>query len=336
MGLKKNQENGQWWQSLPFAYQDLQVSVGSRPTGFRFSNFIVNIEAKFKDVVFLTCGEAGNQNLAMTKALAELLERTAMKDCATKNPQFKIQSSNGWAAHQLKEAARLNAIFERVERDAVLAQWYSQTPFLQIAHRSLPKDLLTWADTELSQSEFPILKVLISTRGIGPSITCVFMNQEGFGVTGHSSKPDLKESIDSAIAEACRAAHHSLRRSFWSDSLKLKSGSNFDKVQPGAHSVYYAYHEPFPSWMFGEEMPWVEADHFWKEKTEHFIRHEMQRFSFHCVFENPIFVGYAKHPEAFDIIWGATNPSVIYKMAEGRKSLFLKERTLNLQPHIVS
>lgn len=336
MGVRANQEKKQWWQSLPFAYQDLKISIGSRPVGFRFSQSIVNIEAQFQNVSFLTCGEADNQNLAMTKALAELLERTAMKEWSTKNPQSTVQSSNGWAAHQSQESARLNAVFERVERDAVLAQWYSKTPFLQIASESLPQDIQEWANTELSQSEFPIFKVLISIQGIGPSVSCVFMNEAGLGVTGHSAKSDLKESIESAIAEACRAAHHFLRRSFWNDSLKLKSGNNFEKVQPGAHAVYYAYHEPLPLWMFGEEVSWSKAIQYWEEKTEKFVNGELSRFSFHNVLDNPIFVGFATHPEIFEINWGPTDPSAVLRMADVRRSSFLNEQNLNLKPHIVS
>ena len=336
LGVRANQEKKHWWQSLPFAYQDFKISIGSRPVGFRFSQSIVNIEAKFQDTFLLTCGEASDQSLATTKALAELLERTAMKEWSTKNPQFKIKSSNGWAAHQSKEDARLNAIFERVERDAVLAQWYSKAPFFQIANESLPQDVQEWANAELSQSEFSLLRILISTQGIGPSVTCILMNEAGFGVTAHAAKSDLKESIESAIAEACRAAHHYLRRSFWSDSLKLKFSDHSEKIQPGAHAVYYAYHEPLPLWMFGEEMSWAEANQYWREKIETFVSHELSRFSFQCVVKHPLFIGYATHPEIFEIIWGPTDPAVVSKMTKGRRSSFLNERTLNLKPHIVS
>lgn len=327
----------EWWRSLPFVYHDLKVSAGSRPVGFRFSPSIVNIEAKFQAISFLTCGEAVDQNLATTKALAELLERTAMKEWSAKNPQLKIQSSNGWAAHQSLEGARLNAVLERAERDAVLAQWYSQTPFLQISNESLPQDILDWSSAELSQSEFPILKILVSTQGIGPSVTCVLMNDRGFGITGHATRSKLKEGIESAIAEACRAAHHYLLRSFWSDSLMLKSGDNSKIIQPGAHAVYYAYHEPLPQWMFGDQKSWTEVNKYWESKIDKFVGGEPARFSFQTVIENPIFVGYATHPEMFEINWGPTDPKVILAMtASRRSSLSITEQNLNLKPHIVS
>ncbi len=335
MGVDLNQINEHWWQSLPFTYQDLKISYGTRPAGFRFSQSIVNIEATFQDVPLLTCGEADTKYLATTKALAELIERTAMKEWSAKNPHLSIKSSNGWAAHQSREDALTNAVFERVERDAVLAQWYSQTPFLQIANQSLPQNILDWSNAELSQSEFPILKILISTRGIGPSITCVLMNETGFGVTGHATKPSLKDGVESAIAEACRAAHHYLRRSFWKDSLKLKSGESSNKIQPGAHAVYYAYHEPLPRWMFGDQTIWVEAVQHWEARIEAFISGEFHNFSFQSVIENPVFVGYVTHPEMFEVIWGPTDSTVVLPMAE-RRRFPLSITELNLKPHIVS
>ena len=334
---KSDQMSSQWWHSLPFAYRDLRVSTGSRPAGFRFSRSIINIEAEFQDVSFLTCGEADSPDLAMTRAIAELLERTAMKDWLDKNPQSNIRSSNGWAAHGSSESARMNAIFERAERDAVLAQWYSATPFLQVSNEGLPQALRTWATEELSQSEFPILKILISTVGLSPSVTCVFMNRGGFGVSGHAAKPDLQDSIESAIVEACRSAHHYLRRSFWSDSVRLKRGDGSERIQPGAHAVYYAYHEPFPAWMFGAELPWNDAIHYWNERTEEFVRHELPKFSFQVALEDPIFVGFATHPETFEISWGPTDPALVLLTAANRRFASpITERTLNRKPHIIS
>ncbi|MBX3033562.1 MAG: YcaO-like family protein [Bdellovibrionaceae bacterium] len=327
----------QWWHSLPFDYHGLKVSVGSRPVGFRFSQSIINIEAEFRDVSFLTCGEANTQDLAMTKAIAELLERTAMKDWLDKNPHSGIKSSNGWAAHQSPEAARLNAIYERVERDAVLAQWYSATPFIQISPASVPHELRAWVMEELSQSELPILKILISTMGLCPSVTCLFMNESGFGVSGHAAKPGLQESIESALAEACRSAHHHLRRSFWNDSVHLKQGDFTQRIQPGAHAVYYAYHEPFPTWMFGPELSWSGASAYWIGKVRDFSRTELPRFSFHVALEDPMFVGFASHPDTFEIVWGSTDPKVVLETAANRRFASpITERTLNRRPHIIS
>jgi ribosomal protein S12 methylthiotransferase accessory factor YcaO len=76
-------------------------------------------------------------------------------------------TSNGWAAHPSEAQAKLNAIFELVERDAVLAQWYSKTPFLRLTSAEFPENLQRWASTELAISEYPELIVLFSTEGLG-------------------------------------------------------------------------------------------------------------------------------------------------------------------------
>lgn len=345
MGLATANQNmpnlpGDWWHSLPFSYQNLELFTDSRPIGFRFNQYIVNIKADFRGTRFLVCGEDDSQELAITKAIAELLERTAMKSWIDENPSLKIENSNGFAAHSTIELARENAIFERVERDAVLAQWYTATPFLQIESSTLPVKLRAWLDQELSHSEFPILKILISTQGLGPSVTCLLMNQDGFGVSGHSAKPNIQDAVDSAIAEACRAAHHYLRRSFWDDSIFLKEESTDGgprKVAPGAHALYYAYHEPFPAWMFGDELSWDKAKKLWENRVQVFSRTAMTKFSFQDLLEEPLAVGFAHSPECFDLIWGPCRPSeILLSRANRRFASPINERTLNRKPHIVA
>lgn len=325
------------WDHLPFDYRNLKVSVGSRPIGFRFSQSIFNIEADFNDVHIITCGEASSPDLAITKAIAELIERTAMIEWSRTQARNFRMTSNGWAAHQTFANTRLNAICERIERDAVLAHWYSTTPFLQMSKGDLPDQLRSWVSAELAQSELPLLTILLSTIGIGPSITCLLTNESGYGVSGHACKANLLESIESAISEACRAAHHVLRRSFWKDSLLLKHGDVTQRVRPGAHAVYYAYHEPFPRWMFGTEVSWSEANGYWVNRIEEFHSNALKDFSFQAVLSEPMYVGFATHPECFEIAWGPTDTSLVLAMAANRRfAVPLTERTLNRQPHIIS
>lgn len=325
-----------WWKSLPFGFKDVRVSRGTRPAGFRFSKFIVNIEASLNDIEIRSCGEAETENLAMTKAIMELIERASLmrwhKGLNHENPG----TSNGWAAHETLPQARSGAILELVERDAALAQWYLSVPFLEITSREWPQSILHWSRTELSQSEFPEMKLLISTEGLGPSITCLFLNAAGYGVSGHSTKADLQDSIESALAETCRAAHHALRRSFWNDSQALLRREEGVRVQPGAHAVYYAYHEPFPTWMFGPATSWLEAEQSWNERL-YLLQSETSDFKFHQALEHPVVTGFATHERAFELAWGSTDIQKVLKQAEKRNfSVSMKERTLNTQPHIVS
>lgn len=343
MGLtaaNQNQSNSpsEWWRSLPFEYQNLKLIAESRPAGFRFSKHIVNIEAGFRNTQFLVCGEADSQEQAITKAVAELLERSAMKNWVDENTHLEIENSNGFAAHVSEHLAREAAIFERVERDAVLAQWYSATPFLLITPETLPIKLQDWCSSELAQSEFPSLKILLSTQGLGPSVTCTLINRDGFGVSGHSTKADLLETIESAIAEACRAAHLYLRRSYWSESLSLKSEThNVSKIKPGAHALYYAYHEPFPGWMFGRELSWIEAERLWTDRMQTFAKAAMPNFSFQILLREPLVVGFAHSSACFDLTWGPCDPAqILSSSANKRFASPINERSLNRQPHIVS
>jgi YcaO cyclodehydratase, ATP-ad Mg2+-binding len=325
-----------WWKALPFGFRDVRVSRGTRPAGFRFSKFIFNIDAVLEDIEIQSCGEADTEALAMTKAIMELIERASLMRWRRQYGQAAVSTSNGWAAHETQPQAKISAALELVERDAALAQWYLSIPFLEIPVREWPESILHWSRTELSQSEFPEMKLLLSTEGIGPSVTCLFLNKNGYGVSGHSTKTTLLESIESAISETCRAAHHAIRRSFWNDSETLLHRKKDVRVQPGAHAVYYAYHEPFPGWIFGPQMSWAEAELSWNERID-ILQREASDFTFHQALEHPVVAGFVTHNRAFDLSWGCTDVQKILKQAEKRSfSVPLEERSLNTQPHIVS
>lgn len=325
-----------WWRSLPFEFQDVRVSRGIRPEGFRFSKFIINIEAVLDGADIRSCGEADTESLAMTKAIMELIERALMMNWYREFKTVTTETSNGWAAHETVAQAKIGAIFELVERDAALAQWYLSVPFLEIAESEWPQAISHWSRTELSQSEFPKMKLLMSTEGIGPSVTCLFLNADGYGVSGHSTKSTLQESIEAAVAETCRAAHHAIRRSFWKDSQVLLRREQGVRVQPGAHAVYYAYHEPFPSWMFGPCISWQEAEQTWSKRIN-LVRPEISGFTFYQTLAHPVFAGFAAHDRAFDVTWGSTDIQKVLRQAEKRSfSVSVSERILNTQPHIVS
>jgi YcaO cyclodehydratase, ATP-ad Mg2+-binding len=319
-----------WWQQLPFPYTECRVTEGSRPDGFRFYPHIINIEAELFGRRFIVCGEAESTDLAMTKAVAELLERSALFGWINQGSGRMI-SSNGWAAHSTIESAKAAAILELIERDAVLAQWYTTTPFQEIPNHELPFPIRLWQQKELSRSEFPILKVLLSSCGLGPSVTCLLMNKEGFGVSSHATRNTLAESIDSALAEACRAAHLSLRKAFWKDTIALRDRSH-GPVEPGAHAVYYAYHEPFPDWMFGPAIGWDAACKEWIERITAIPQTD---FSFEVVLDAPAVVGFVKNCNALDLRWGPTDLELVLKTDAGKR-LVAKTLGWNLKPHIIS
>lgn len=314
---------------FPFIYDSFQIYNGSRPIGFRYSKYITEISAQLCSNQIIVCGESALQTADFDKAISELIERSAL---ITYGAQFGAKTSNGWAAHPDQNQARINAILEIVERDAVLAHWYSQTPFIEIPREEFPLDIQAWIQVELFQSEFPILRLLFSTMGIGPSVTCVLMNKSGFGVSGHATKETISGSISSAVGEACRAAHASIRRSHWKDTMRLKLGEA-GPVDPSTHALYYAYHENFPDWMFGPQQSYLDVKNNWYLKLQECLSDS--HFYYHKVMSSPLYVGFVTHPKTFDLRWETTDPQSVASEL-GFKRLKIKPEAINCLPHIVS
>lgn len=317
---------------LPFKYESIKVTEDKRPQGFRFYSHSTVIKATLHGKEILVCGEGFDNSTASAKAISELIERSVLIEHALINSST-LKTSNGWAAHYDEEQAKLNAILEVVERDAVLAQWYSSTPFLEIDSSTLPASIQLWMNAELSKSEFPILKILISTKGLGSSVTCVLMNSDGFGVCGHSSKIDLHATIENALGEACRAAHLTLRNSHYADTEILKNNVLGIKINPGAHAVYYSYHEPFPNWMFGEKISWFSALRYWNNRMNQFKNLGIHQFTAETILSEPVFVCFAKNPQAFELSWGPLAPTEAMKTSAFQR---LKINEINLKPHPIS
>jgi hypothetical protein len=321
------------FKALPISVDSLRIDLGSRPTGFRYSPYIVNLHADLESHSVMGTGEAISVELAQTKAVSELIERLVFIDWSAKVPRSAAAlNSNGWAAHPNRKAACVNAALELVERDAVLKHWFSSTPFVEIDSNTFPVAIKQWIDDELKNSEFPILRLLISTEGVLPTATVLLLNSKGMGVTGHASRTDLSEAVSSALGEACRAAHHAIRRSFWKDSKALALGEMITVLSPGVHSVYYAYVEAFPKWMFENIVDWESALADWKDRFGT-LEDKINEFTFIEIASLPIFVGYASHPQCIDLKWGAT---ISNRIAVGRGSSFIEFEKINFKPHIVA
>lgn len=340
---------------LPFQYQSKKIFQSHRPIGFRFYNHSIVIEATIQDKSIIACGEDSELTVAVAKARSELIERTALlnysnsdlnsfqksgyslkdriADSAPEVNQNYFTTSNGWAAHPQKQKAEIGAVLELLERDAIMAQWYKQIPFFEIDAESFTTKIQMWVSAELARSEFPILRILLSTEGLGVSITCLLLNNQGYGVCGHSTKLQLEDAIDNAIGEACRAAQFTLRKSFWRDSLFLKDVRTDTKIDPGAHGVYYAYHEAFPQWMFGNKVSWVMAQTIWNEGISRILVNDLDEFNLSTEFHAPLFVSRTAHPNALNLTWGTTDEKRIEELRANER---LKGATINTKPHIIS
>lgn len=337
-----NRELYQFIGPLPFHYQSLSILQSHRPKGFKFHNHSIIIDAKFKGESILSCGEDAELMIAIAKARSELIERTALVNLPSLELNLHkvgtpiiCNTSNGWAAHPQKNKAEIGAALELLERDAVMAQWYKQSPFLELEldSESYPIKISNWVNNELAQSEFPILRILLSTEGIGKSVTCLLLDKEGFGVCGHSTKLRIEDAIDNAIGESCRAAQFTLRKSFWRDSLLLRDFFSGTKIDPGAHGVYYAYHEAFPEWMFGNKVSWKSAQRIWNESNSRVLETYLDEFNFVTAYHEPLFVSYAQHPNTLELTWGNTDEKRIEELRANER---LKGIKINTKPHIIS
>lgn len=340
---------------LPFQYQSIKVFQSHRPIGFRFYNQSIVIEAIIQDKSIIACGEDSELTVAVAKARSELVERTALltfsksdinlyrgsESTSIDESSGSVQevtsahftTSNGWAAHPQKHKAEIGAVLELLERDAIMAQWYKQTPFIELKAESFPTKIQKWVSYELAQSEFPILRILLSTEGFGVSITCLLINNQGYGVCGHSTKLQLEDAIDNAIGEACRAAQFTLRKSFWQDSLVLKDLCSDTKIDPGAHGVYYAYHEAFPQWMFGNKVSCEIAQTIWNKSISRVLANYLDEFNLFTEFHASLFVSCATHPKALKLTWGTTDEKRIEELRANER---LKGAAINTKPHIIS
>jgi len=328
--LLKNHSESEWWRALPYQLSNVLVFESVRPVGFRFRNFAYNVSGLIDDKSVVATGEADTRELAITKAVAEFVERCALIEVSSK--RLDIKSSNGWAAHTESQSAKDNAIRELVERDAVLRHWYSRIPFFVIEKCSLPKKIEEWKKSELCRSEFPNLEILVSYLGYGPSVTVLLTNESGFGVSGHCSKEKLSEAIDGAIEEACRMAHHFLLNSYLDDTYKLISKVDA-KVETGAHGVFYAHQKPFPQWLKGKTLSFDEASELWSKKNSD-LQQSMNRFTISEVCSAPLYVVQAHCDDTLELHWGYQNLERLRSSVSGKIST-INENNFNLEPHII-
>lgn len=321
-----------WWTTLPFQLSDVVVAESVRPIGFRFRKYSFNIAGKINGKDILVTGEADKRELAITKAVAEFIERCSLIETSAYQPEIK--TSNGWAAHTSEIEAQENAVRELVERDAVLRHWYTRTSFAVINLNSLPEHIQQWAKTELSKSEFPELKILVSHLGHGPSVSAILMNKDGYGVTGHCSKESIIDSIEGAIEESCRMAQHYLLKTYLSDTEKLKSGER-TKVETGSHGVYYAHQEPLPSWLFGRTIDLQYGTSSWSLKNTD-LKKCKSAFKLTMARANPLFVFRAQSDSMIELSWGLETFDSLANRLIGKidKHLIL-ESNINLKPHII-
>ncbi|MGE4107755.1 MAG: YcaO-like family protein [Bacteriovoracia bacterium] len=281
----------------PLTFKITASSPAKRMQGYRFNrhSIMTKIEAE-GEVVASGYGESDFELLALQKSISEAVERCVFKLAKKLNPD--LRSSSGWAAHLTPQKARAAAQTELLERDSILLHWLSQTPFLEIAAHTLPKDLIEWASKELSLApRFNQLRILTSTLGTAPSVVTILQDKDGFAFSSQASSSSLRGAIERALAEVCRIADFA--------EQGFISPPDLDKPSsPEGHSVYYAYHSKLPTWLFGNSILFSAASRNWNERSRA-LKNKLPKSSFSDFQFGPLFVAHCASKEVQDLFFGS-------------------------------
>ena len=194
----------------------------------------INIEG-FADAEPILCEQ---------KAISEALERYALKYFTFKNKV--TETSSGWACHFSPVQAIENALFELIERDVALTNWEDYGTFFEIPEILWPSKIINWKMNHPENIEFSNLKIYLSKNENGCCVTALLFNDKSNFVAGHASRNSLDQAILSATSECMRAAHSALRFEYINDVISLHTYKHFNAVEPGAHSLAYAYSQTLP------------------------------------------------------------------------------------------
>lgn len=181
--------------------------------------------------------------LAQEKALSEAIERVTLKEFA--RTRGIVEKSNGWSCHPSPTIAVQNCVLELIERDVALTAWQNGGPYYELPRSLWPEVLRVWQERQTVRPEFFDLKVLMAYTEKGACISALLFNDRGNFVAGHASGLNLELTILSATTECMRAAHAAIRFEHLADVTSLHSELKA-QVQPGAHSVAYAYTRAIP------------------------------------------------------------------------------------------
>lgn len=224
-----------------------------RAEGYRFAKFsFITKTLTDQGEEGFGFGEGENQLLTFQKSIAESVERAVY---LTLKPRLGLTSSNGWAAHLNEVKANRSALTELVERDAILAHWLTEKPFLEIDPATFPEWLVSWRDHELSLApDFKNLRLLLSTIGHVPVVQAVIQNAEGFAFISHGAARSIADAIYRALAEVCRIASSTVQNPGSATDAMLDSPTS-----PWGHALFYAKNQRLPTWVFGKTTAFAEA-----------------------------------------------------------------------------
>lgn len=318
-------------------YKLVDLTPHRRAPGFHFLPHAYRCRIEANGIGCFGYGEAMSPLTAIYKSISEAVERTTFK--LTLGSPLVTPTSNGWAAHPDLPSFEHHALLERVERDAVLVHWLTQTPLLELVIATLPARYQTWRTSTLTQApRFQILQILMTTEGYLPTIVAILKNEKGHGVVAHGTSANISSAIDSAIEQACRLAEIVESGFFTPTSLKLSQNlaeTGF-KYSPEDHSALYAEHAVLPIWLFGNCISYTEATQLWSNRHKFFNASKLS-VSYETFKVGSLHVGYARTPILQDLYFGPTQAAKeagLIRLERFEKVSSFED--LNFSPHAVA
>ena len=275
--------------------------IQKRPAGYGLAEFTSG-----SIVVSLNGIEAegfadDSADICELKATSEALERFALK--YFKKINLYSETSNGWACHFTAKQAIDNAIFELIERDVSLSSWENTDLFYEIPEKLWPTEVINWRDQQTGEIEFSNLKILLNHNKNGCCVSVLLFNDKNNFVAGHASKYDLKQAIISATLECMRAAHSALRFENFDNVIKLHSSAP-EIIEPGSHSLAYAYTVQMPDAVQTKRISAEELLDLWGSHQRNFEKIEYSKFKINLFKIHDRFIARVKADFLKDIYWG--------------------------------
>lgn len=168
----------------------------------------ISCRLSFNEVITFGRGDSWDLQIAKVKALAEALERLALKKemLIAKELGFPL-SSNGIAFHYERSSSMMNSKLELIEREVVMRAWGFDEPVQRISFENigLPDD--SARQFYLKRLKPMNLKVSILNFGLVDHTTVIGVSIESeeapYLVVGYSANPDFGTAINKAFIESC-------------------------------------------------------------------------------------------------------------------------------------
>lgn len=219
-------------EAIKFNFADAQFEITHNSLSKSLKHFVIRSANGNKGF-----GADHNYTVAIHKAYSEFIERNTFKFLNVSFNDFK--TSNGFSAHLTSEEARLNSIYELIERDAFLLSWHSKTAPYWLQMDDYNK-LLSISNNEIvkNHTDHNLELQLGIIAKTGQVLTCIakvsgVYKRKKFFFIDTKSGENLAETLNSLVESVSFFSHHIVMK-----NVKLRN-SNFKIKNPIDHFFYY-------------------------------------------------------------------------------------------------